>query len=136
MRQVHGLTGCTTDREIISGSPSDYNLVTCTVCAVSGMLPTSACEHDANGYGTNTDYYLDGTQPTATCNMHRAVTVCGRSRQVASSNCSNTRVFGMIYIPEGHPLRYAEDLSDVTEYFIGASTNEESTSLGRCTICR
>ena len=135
MKQVHILTGCTTDREIISGSPADYGLTTCTVCAVSGMLPTSACLADANGYGTNTDYYLEGTQPTARCNMHRAVTVCARSKKVASSRCSNTRVFGMIYIPEGHPLRNAKELSDVTEYFIGASTDENSTSLGRCTSC-
>ena len=44
-------------------------------------------------------------------------------------------VVGMIYIPEGHPLRYAEDLSDVTKYFIGASIDEESASLGYCTTC-
>ena len=100
------------------------------------MLPTSACRNDVNQYGTNTDYYLAGTQPTAYCNMHRAVTVCNYSHQVASPGCHNTTVYGMIYIPEGHPLRYAENLDDVTAYFIGASTNENSTSLGRCTLGR
>ena len=136
MSQVHLLTGCTTDRAIIAGSPSDFGLTACTVCAVSGMLPTSACRNDVNHYGTNTDYYLSGTQPTAHCNMHRAVTVCNYSHQVAAPGCHNTDVYGMIYIPEGHPLRYAHDLSDVTPYFIGASTNENSTSLGRCTLGR
>lgn len=136
MRKVHELTGCTSDRPIIQGSPSDYGLTTCTVCGVSGMLPTSACRNDVNGFGTNTDYFLQGTEPTATCNMHRAVTICGYSRQVATSDCHNTRVFGIIYIPEGHPLRQAESLDDVTKYFIGASTNESSTSLGRCTLGR
>lgn len=135
MYQVHLLTGCTSNREIIGGSPSDYGLVQCEVCAVSGMLPTSACRHDANGYGTNTDYFLNGTQPTEPCNMHRAVTVCLRSKKVATSACKSTSVFGMIYIPEGHPLRYAEDLSDVTQYFVGASINENSTSLEYCTTC-
>ena len=136
MTQVHALTGCTTDRAIISGSPADFGLTACTVCAVSGMLPTSACRNDVNGYGTNTDYYLNGTQPTAYCNMHRAVTVCNYSHQAASEGCHNTRVVGMIYIPEGHPLRNAKALEDVTEYFIGASTNESSTTLGRCTLGR
>ena len=85
---------------------------------------------------TNIDWYLDGTQPTAKCNMHRAVTICSRSHSVATSNCSSTFVAGLIYIPEGHPLRYAQNLEDVTEYFIGASIDENSTSLGYCTTCR
>lgn len=134
MTQVHLLTGCTADRAIISGSPADYHLTACTVCAVSGMLPTSACRNDVNDYGTTTDYYLSGTEPTAYCNMHRAVTICGYSHLVASSSCHNTRVFGMIFIPQGHPLRYAKSLDDVTNYFTGASTNESSTSLSRCTL--
>lgn len=135
MAQVHLLTGCTSDREIIGGSASDYGLVPFEVCAVSGMLPTSACRHDANGHTTNVDWFLDGTQPTAYCNMHRAVTICSRSHKVATSACSSTFVAGLIYIPEGHPLRYAENLSDVTKYFIGASTDEGSTSLGYCNVC-
>ena len=135
MYVVHGMTGCTSDRDIIGGTPSDYGLVSGAVCSVSGMLPTKACENDVNGYGTTTDYWLDGTQPTEPCNMHRAVTVCKRSKKVASNSCRSTMVVGMIYIPEGHPLRFAEELEDVTEYFIGASTSEESTSLGYCTQC-
>ena len=134
MTEVHALTGCTTDRAIINGSPADYNLTACTVCAVSGMLPTSACRNDVNNYGTNTDYFLAGTEPTAYCNMHRAVTICAYSHLVASDACHNTRVFGMIFIPKGHPLRYAKSLDDVTKYFTGASTNESSTSLSRCTL--
>ena len=118
----------------MSGTPSDYGLTVATVCAVSGMLPTAACQSDVNRYGTNTDYYLEGTQPTQRCNMHRSVRVCLGSRKVANARCPNTRVVGMIYIPEGHPLRYAKDLEQVTEYFIGASTAEDGSSLGRCTV--
>ncbi|MBE5773991.1 MAG: hypothetical protein E7337_08665 [Clostridiales bacterium] len=136
MKQVHLVTGCTKNRAIISGSASDYGLVKSSVCAVSGMLATSACKNDADGYDTNRDYFLDGTQPTEYCNMHRAVTVCKDSKKVATKNCTDTKVFGMIYIPEGHPLRMANDLDEVTEYFTGASTNEVSTSLARCTKCK
>ena len=135
MTQVHLLTNCTTDRPIMGGSASDYGLVPVEVCATSGMLPTKACRYDANGRGTNVDWCLDGTQPTAYCNMHRAVTICNKSKRVATSHCRDTFVAGLIYIPEGHPLRYAEELEDVTEYFIGASTDESSTSLGYCYTC-
>ena len=134
MSRVHSLTGCTQDRAILSGSPTEYGLTVATVCAVSGMLPTSACANDVNRYGTNTDYFARDAVPTQKCNMHRSVKVCLDSRRVANSRCHNVRTVGIIYIPEGHPLRYAENLEDVTEYFIGAATDETITSLGRCNI--
>ncbi len=135
MKKVHELTNCTTDRDIIAGSATDYGLVPVEVCAVSGLLPTKACQADVNGHTTNIDWCLDGTQPTAYCNMHRAVSICRRSNKVATDRCSSTYAVGMIYIPEGHPLRYADSLSTVTQYFTGASIDENSTSLGYCTSC-
>ncbi|MBE5807976.1 MAG: hypothetical protein E7317_06515 [Clostridiales bacterium] len=134
MEQVHTLTNCTSDRDIIGGSPSDYGLIQVETCSVSGMLPTTACAHDINGYGTTTDYYLMGTQPTEYCNMHRAVTICTESRNVATPRCPSTEQVGVIYIPEGHPLRAAESLKDVNTYFTGASVTEESANLDYCDL--
>ena len=136
MSQVHALTDCTTDRDIISGSVADFGLYPSTVCGVSGMLPTTACENDVNGYQPNTDYYTADSLPTAYCNMHRAVTLCRNSGMVASDYCRSTVVVGIIYIPEGHPLRYASDMDVVQSYFHGASTSEYSVGLGVCTSCR
>ena len=131
MSKVHSMTGCTTDRDIIEKSASEVGLVKCTVCGVSGMLPTAACKHDVNGYDCITDYYLDGTQPTEYCNMHRAVKLCTSTKRRATSNCP-TSTYGVIYVPEGHPLREAESISDIQEYFRGASYDENSTSLSYC----
>ena len=135
MSQVHELTGCTVNREIMSGSPADYGLYPATVCGVSGMLPTAACENDVNGYAPITDYYDADHLPTAYCNMHRAVTICRRSGLVASDRCNSTVVAGIIYIPEGHPLRNASDMDVVQSYFYGASTSEYSAGIGTCTQC-
>ncbi len=135
MSQVHNLTGCTEDRAIMAGSAADYGLFVETVCGVSGMLPTSACQNDVNGYALTTDYYTAETRPTAYCNMHRAVTVCRKSGMVASDDCRNTMVVGIIYIPEGHPLRNASDMNVVQGYFYGASTSEYSAGIGVCTQC-
>ena len=133
MEQVHTLTDCTQDRPIMSGQPSDYGLTVCTVCAVSGKLPTAACLNDLNQYGTNTDYYLAGTEPKTLCDMHRTVQICLTSRRIANPRCRNTRTVGMIYIPEDHPLRYADSLDEITEYFDGASTSIDGSTLGICT---
>ncbi|MEE1200436.1 MAG: transglycosylase domain-containing protein [Christensenellales bacterium] len=135
MARVHGMTGCTSDRAIMGGNASDYGLIQVEACQISGMLPTSACRHDYSGRTTYTDLYLSGTQPTEYCNMHRAVTLCSRSNRVATSNCRSTYVAGLIYIPEGHPLRYAKNIEDVTAYFPGASIDENSTTLPYCSSC-
>jgi len=100
------------------------------------MLPTSACVNDIDGYGTNTDFFLQGTIPTTPCIMHRAVRLCTRSKKAAGRYCTSTKVVGVIYIPEGHPLRYAEDIDDVNDYFTGASINEEAANMSFCTRCR
>ena len=136
MEQVHLLTGNTENRSIIAGTPETYGLYPTTVCGVSGMLPTDACRADANGYQPITDYYAADSLPANYCNMHRAVTICRRSGLIASRRCNSTFVGGVIYIPEGHPLRYASDMDVVQNYFHGASTSEYAAGIGTCTVCR
>ena len=136
MSQVHNLTGSTENRRIMAGSPETYGLYPATVCGVSGMLPTDACRADANEYPLITDFYTAEKLPSSYCNMHRAVTVCRRSGLIASKACEATAVGGIIYIPEGHPLRYASDMDVVQKYFYGASTSEHAAGMGTCTVCR
>lgn len=135
MNQVHTLTGCTVNRDIISGSAADYGLYMETVCGVSGMLPTSACKNDVNAYALITDYYTADSVPTSYCNMHRAVKVCRKSGMVATNDCRSAMVVGIIYIPEGHPLRNASEMGMVQNYFYGASTSEYSAGIGKCMEC-
>lgn len=123
MAKIHkGLSG----REILEGKGSDYGLVRVTTCAVSGQLATDACEHDAMGYGTVTDWWAKGTEPTVYCQMHTAQTVCADSGERASPYCPNTVTRGVITIPMGHPLykfigtKYADVL---TEYLGGTAAS-------------
>ena len=134
MSRVHEQAGITEDGSIRTKSAAEVGLVQATVCAVSGMLPTSACYNDVNGYGTNTDYYLFGTEPVKTCNMHRTVKLCTVTMKPASSSCSSRKTYGVIYLPEGHPLRNGVS-TVVQEYFSGASTDPDATSMDKCTVC-
>ena len=135
MSKVHTLKNITRDAPIMGGTYRDYGLVQAECCAVSGMRPTTACRNDVNGYGVTTDYYLSGTQPTVDCNMHRTVVLCTRSKKRPSSGCSSRRSYGVIYIPDGHPLRQAETIEDIQHYFKGASVSREVGSIGTCTQC-
>ena len=70
-------------------------LVTAKVCMDSGLLSTSACEHDERGNRTYTEYFVKGTVPTKTCTTHVEVDVCKNSGKIAGENCTNkeTKVF-------------------------------------------
>ena len=136
MSKVLSVKGITKDKAIIEGNYSDYGLIRAEACGVSGMKPTEACRMDANGYKVTTDYYLNGTQPTVKCNMHRTVTLCTISNKRPNEHCTSVQSYGVIYIPQGHPLRQAESLSDVQRYFKGASASRSLDSYGTCNQCR
>ena len=91
-------------REILEGSYSDYGLVKVETCAVSGQLATDACRHDVMDYGTVTDYWAEGTQPTQYCQMHTEQVVCSETGMLASPYCPSTETKGVVVIPVGHPL--------------------------------
>jgi len=91
------------NRDILDGDPSSYGLVKATTCAVSGQLATEACKSDTT-YGTVTDWWANGTQPTTYCQMHTTQRVCADSGQIASQYCPNVTTRSVIIIPYGHPL--------------------------------
>jgi len=133
MKAAHNYAGATIDQPIRTKSAADVGLIKVEVCSVSGMVPTSACRNDVNGYGTTVDYFLSGTEPVLTCNMHRSVRLCTRTYKAPTSDCQTDR-FGVIYMPEGHPLRNGVS-TVVQQYFSGASTSRDAASISKCTIC-
>ncbi len=51
------------------------NLIPVQVCAQSGKLPSDLCQHDQRGSQVITEYFVPGTQPTETCDVHVKVQV-------------------------------------------------------------
>ena len=93
-------------REIIDGTPADYDLVRVTTCGVSGQLATDACYRDVSGYKTITDYWYEGSVPSAYCSMHKQLTICQDSGLIATEYCPSSTVDtrGVVLIPRNHPL--------------------------------
>ena len=135
MESAHASAGYTEGRPIVTKSAEEVGLVRCTVCSVSGMLATDACRNDIDGYGTTTDYFLAGTEPTAQCNMHFAVTLCSQSHKMPGPYCYATENYGIVYAPEGHPLRMAESASTVHRYFTYATNSLDAPSIPTCDVC-
>lgn len=118
-------------REIIDGTPSDYNLVRVTTCGVSGQLATDACYNDVNGYKTITDYWSADSVPTAYCSMHKSVSVCTESGLLATDYCPSYSVEtrGIVVIPRGHPLYdYIDAYGDTIRKYLGEFATLKSTN--------
>lgn len=118
-------------REIIDGTPSDYNLVRVTTCGVSGQLATDACYNDVNGYKTITDYWSADSVPTAYCSMHKSVSICTESGLLATDYCPSYSIEsrGIVLIPRGHPLYdYIDTYGDTIRKYLGEFATLKSTN--------
>ncbi len=138
MQKIHSAKGLAS-REIIDGTPENYNLVRITTCGVSGQLATDACYHDVNGYKTITDYWDRDTVPTTYCSMHRAVPICTESGLIASSYCPEALVEnkGIVLIPRGHPLyNYLDSYGDTIREYLGQFASLRSNNDINSHICQ
>ena len=118
-------------KEILEGNPSDYGLVKVTTCVVSGEKATEACQNDPMGYGTVTDWWAKGTEPTVNCSMHVTENICSETGMVASHFCPHPEQRVVIRIPSGHPLfNLRQQYISVIEEYLGpvaATDNAECT---------
>lgn len=131
MKKIHD-TKKLDNRDIIEAEPSELGLVRVTTCTVSGQLATSACAHDTFGYGTTTDYWLSGTQPTMECQMHKTVALCSTTGQIANPYCPYVTEAAIITVPKGHPLyRFLDngEYAPVIAQYLGNGAASSSCTL-------
>lgn len=95
------------------------NLIPVAVCSQSGKLPSDLCAHDQRGSQVITEYFIPGTQPTETCDMHVKVEICTGAHEFTGShmlknqycpgNLVEERVFVVrdpLYDPEAKTSNY------------------------------
>ena len=107
------------NRDILSGSASEYGLTRVTTCKYSGRLATDACQDD----GVETGWWPSAYVPTQYCDMHVQQTVCVDSGMVAGPYCTNTETRGVVSLPIGHPLTQFmnTEYQDVLTKYLGTS---------------
>ncbi|HHY91774.1 MAG TPA: penicillin-binding protein 1A [Firmicutes bacterium] len=71
--------------------PRPGGLVSVTVCSKSGLLPSNICPPE----DLVTELFIQGTEPTTTCDVHVTATVCSETGQLATEYCPQpvTKVF-------------------------------------------
>ncbi|MEL7646480.1 MAG: PBP1A family penicillin-binding protein [Sedimentibacter sp.] len=87
------------------------NLVPVQVCAQSGKLPSDLCALDQRGTQVITEYFVPGTQPTETCDVHVKVQVCTSSNLLASPYCPGNLLEERVFVTRD-PLYDPELKSD------------------------
>ena len=89
-------------------APSPFSrpagLVEVTVCAESGLLPGIACSH------RRTELFLEENMPTASCQMHRLVTLDAATGRLAGSDCpAERRVLRSVTCWPAEALAWAQE---------------------------
>ncbi|MDR3594220.1 PBP1A family penicillin-binding protein [Clostridium sp.] len=78
-------------------------IVKTSVCKDSGLLPTSLCNEDPRGDRVYEELFIDGTQPTATCETHVAANVNRFTNKIAGSFTPSILTRSGIFIKKDHP---------------------------------
>lgn len=86
------------------------NLISVQVCSQSGKLPTELCALDQRGSQVITEYFVPGTQPTETCDVHVKVEVCTASNMLKSPFCPGNLIEERVFVTR-NPLYDPEEKS-------------------------
>ncbi len=105
------------DKKIIKDSPSSLGLVKATLCGVSGFRTTSACALDPN-YKPTSGWFLKGTVPTESCNMHYENKMCTVSQKLATEFCpaEDVEASAILVIPKDSAIRSMSE-ANIKKYF-------------------
>ena len=76
-------------------------ITSASVCSKSGLKPTEACYHAQGGSAVYTEYFANGTVPTATCSTHITLNICQTTGMVANANCPAESVVQKVFLYGG-----------------------------------
>ncbi len=98
MRQVHeGLKNKSFDRP--------NGIVSANICTVSGKLPVEGlCDSDQRGSTIKTEYFVAGTVPSETCDVHVKATVCKDSGLFPTEFCPPEALEERVFTSRLEPL--------------------------------
>lgn len=101
-------------------------LVTATVCADSGKLPTELCAKDPRGSREITDLFVEGTVPTESCDTHVKVRINSLTGKLANEFTPLPLIKEMVFIKR--PYRVDERVADY-QYQVPIDTDTGSDTV-------
>ncbi len=92
-----------------------------SICSESGKLAVPGlCDKDPRGSRIRNENFIEGTEPTESCDVHKAATFCSESKMSATEFCPS--VFTQIGIVRPEPYNGSESIDDQKyEIHVGGS---------------
>ncbi|MEN8078933.1 transglycosylase domain-containing protein [Clostridioides difficile] len=84
-------------------------LVQAKVCKDSGKSPTDLCYHDQRGNRVKTEYFIEGTEPKAVCDVHVKVAVNSANNKLANDNTPANLLVEKVFIKKPNANPNADD---------------------------
>ncbi len=78
-------------------------VVSVSVCKDSGVLPSGICKNDPRGNRIYTEYFISGTEPTDTCEVHCTSEVNVLNGKTATSSTPSILKQSVVYIKKDNP---------------------------------
>lgn len=89
------------------GNPGGVTSV--QVCRDSGKLPSALCSQDQRGSRVRTEYFISGTEPTSTCDVHVKAKVNKNNNKLATENTPKHLVVEKVFIKKFNANKNAAD---------------------------
>lgn len=83
-------------------------IVEVAVCRDSGKRPSKLCSKDQRGNRIYTEYFVEGTQPKETCDVHVEVEVCKKSNKLPTEYCKKEDLVKRVFIKRPNKARTAD----------------------------
>lgn len=113
---------------------SNPKVVSGTYCKDSGLLPGPYCQLDYRGGRVATGLYIDGTQPTKTCNVHYLVSMDKTTNQIASEYCPQENIISIALLNWSRPA-YISAADSKYVVNVGSGGNIIYASSGFGSLC-
>jgi len=101
-----------------------------SICSESGKLAVPGlCDNDPRGSRIRNENFVEGTEPTESCDVHKSATFCSESKMSATEFCPN--VFTQVGIVRPEPYNGSENVEDRKyEIYVGGSCYIHSSGNG------
>ncbi|MBN7772753.1 transglycosylase domain-containing protein [Clostridium aminobutyricum] len=112
--KIMGQVGARTPKETYHGAPS--NVISVGIDMKSGKLPSELSYLDPRSTVRN-EYFIAGTEPKTTDNVHTYVTVCTESGYLATPACHSTKTVLGVKRPYGINRAVGDSSYEVPHYY-------------------
>lgn len=103
-------------------------IVKVNVCKDSGLLPSSLCSQDSRGNRVITELFIEGTEPTTTCDTHVVANVNIFNNKLATPTTPSILTKSGVFIRKEYPNSATADYSRVLPSAYDTTTGTPETN--------